>query len=67
VEKLGDKRWNKICKHMKERSEIQCFQRWLELKDTEFTSKGPWTQDEDSVLKGMVEESGAKNWSVIAS
>lgn len=67
VEKLGDKRWNKVCKNIKDRSEIQCFQRWLELKDNDFISKGPWTQLEDQILKQMVESSGAKNWSVVAS
>jgi hypothetical protein len=49
------------------RSEIQCFNRWLELKNDTFVSKGPWTKEEDDILRSMVEECGAKNWSTIAS
>ncbi|TNV74095.1 hypothetical protein FGO68_gene12665 [Halteria grandinella] len=67
VEKFGDQRWNKVSKCMPGRSEIQCFNRWLELKNDTFVSKGPWTKEEDEILKFMVEEHGAKNWSTIAA
>jgi myb proto-oncogene protein len=30
-------------------------------------SKGPWTKEEDDILRQMVEEHGAKNWSAIAA
>jgi Myb-like DNA-binding domain len=30
-------------------------------------SKGPWTKEEDDILRQMVEENGAKNWSAIAA
>lgn len=30
-------------------------------------SKGPWTREEDEILRQMVEEHGAKNWSAIAA
>ena len=30
-------------------------------------SKGPWTVEEDDILRSMVGENGAKNWSMIAS
>jgi hypothetical protein len=49
------------------RSEIQCFNRWLELKNDSFVSKGPWTKEEDEVLRSMVDEHGARNWSTIAA
>jgi hypothetical protein len=67
IEKFGDQRWNKVSKCMPGRSEIQCFNRWLELKNESFVSKGPWTPEEDEVLRAMVEDLGAKNWSQIAS
>lgn len=51
---------------MNARSEIQCFNRWLELKNDQFQSKGPWTQEEDEILRTKVGEHGAKNWSTIA-
>ena len=45
------------------RSEIQCFNRWLELKNETFGSKGPWTKEEDEILRKLVENNGPKNWS----
>ncbi|CDW80982.1 myb domain protein 3r-5 [Stylonychia lemnae] len=67
VEKFGDQKWNKVSKFMRDRSEIQCFNRWLELKDTCFVSKGPWTKDEDEILRKMVLNQGPRNWSTIAA
>ena len=52
---------------MKDRSEIQCFNRWLELRDTCFVSKGPWTKEEDEILRKMVLAEGPKNWTAIAA
>jgi len=67
VERFGGQRWNKVSKCMTGRSEIQCFNRWLELKNETFVSKGPWTFEEDEVLRLMVEDNGAKNWSTVAA
>lgn len=52
---------------MNERSEIQCFNRWLHLKNEAFISKGPWTKEEDDILKRMVHQQGPRNWSAIAA
>jgi hypothetical protein len=52
---------------MHDRSEIQCFNRWLELKNSQHLSKGPWSKEEDDILKEMVESKGARNWSAIAA
>jgi myb proto-oncogene protein len=54
VDRFGEQRWNKVSKCMKERSEIQCFNRWLELKNESFVCKGPWTSEEDDILRRMV-------------
>ena len=51
---------------MRAKSEIQCFYRWLELKDNCNVSKGPWTLEEDEMLRKLVEGQGARNWSAIA-
>lgn len=67
MDKFGEQRWNKVSKCMDTRSEIQCFNRWLELKNESFVSKGAWTKEEDEILKEMVESHGAKNWSTIAA
>lgn len=52
---------------MQGRSEIQCFNRWLELKNETYVSRGSWTQEEDDILREMVMKQGAKNWSAIAA
>ncbi len=54
VDKFGTERWNKLSKFMKLRSEIQCFNRWLELKNSHFISKGPWSKEEDDILRDLV-------------
>ena len=51
---------------MRAKSEIQCFYRWLELKDNCNISKGPWTVEEDEMLRKLVEGQGARNWSSVA-
>ena len=51
---------------MHDRSEIQCFNRWNELQSSSFASKGPWTKEEDDVLRDQVGVHGPKNWSTIA-
>ena len=66
VAKFGEQKWNKVSKFMKQRSEIQCFNRWLELKNDSFVSKGPWSKEEDKILRNLVETGGPKNWSTLA-
>ena len=51
---------------MSDRSEIQCFNRWLELKSSSFASKGPWTKEEDNILRQQVLTNGPRNWSAVA-
>ena len=65
---LETERWNKLRKFMSERTKIKCFNRWLELKkNTECLSKGPWSKDEDDILRQLVTDQGARNWSTVAS
>ena len=44
---------------------MQCLHRWQKVLNPNLT-KGPWTKQEDSVLMGLVDECGAKNWTKIS-
>jgi hypothetical protein len=64
---VGEARWGKVSKLMGDRSEIQCFNRWLELENSQFTQRGAWTKLEDVRLREIVQKFGARNWTFIAS
>jgi len=46
---------------------FKCFHRWLELTNDSFQSKGAWTKEEDEILRQLVREFGARNWSTVAN
>lgn len=43
VEQYGEK-WDMISKHLPERSDIQCQQRWTKVVNPDLI-KGPWTKE----------------------
>jgi len=45
---------------------VQCFHHWLKVLKPSLV-KGPWTAEEDQKLVRLVNEHGAKKWSLIAS
>ncbi|VVC98326.1 unnamed protein product [Leptidea sinapis] len=53
VQKYGEN-WDVISSHFRERSDMQCQQRWTKVVDPELV-KGPWTK-----------EYGPKKWTLIA-
>ena len=68
VEKFGAKNWKKLSAALGNvRSDVQCLHRWNKVLRPGL-SKGPWTTEEDAIVKDTVLRYGAGNikWSVIA-
>ena len=51
---------------IRDRSEIKCHTRWLELNNCSHFAKGTWTKEEDQILTKIVTTSGARNWTHVA-
>jgi myb proto-oncogene protein len=64
VEQYGEK-WDIISKHLPDRSDIQCQQRWTKVVNPDLI-KGPWTKEEDDKVVELVERYGPKKWTLIA-
>ena len=65
VDEHGQKNWDIVAKHMQDRSEQSCVDRWQQVLRPQLI-KGPWTEDEDRKLMALVKEIGAKRWTHIA-
>lgn len=48
------------------RTHSQCLHRWQKVLNPKLI-KGAWTHEEDALLTELVNQNGAKNWSLIAS
>lgn len=69
VEMYGAKNWKRLASILGNvRSDVQCLHRWNKVLRPGL-SKGPWTAEEDKIVKDMVLKHGAGNikWSVIAA
>lgn len=64
VEQHGEQ-WDTIAKHLKDRTDVQCHQRWTKVVNPELI-KGPWTREEDDKVIELVEKYGPKKWTLIA-
>ena len=67
VELHGPKNWKKIAELLGEtRTDVQCLHRWNKVLKPGLL-KGPWTEEEDTVVTQMVMANGVGNikWSVI--
>lgn len=62
VDELGDKCWKKTSKRVSGRTAIQCLHRWTKILKPGLI-KGPWTNEEDAILKNWVLQNGPNKWS----
>jgi hypothetical protein len=66
VESHGARNWKHIAQSLPQRTEVQCLHRWQKVLKPSLV-KGPWTAEEDKKVLDLVEQYGAKKWSLIAS
>ncbi|XP_049279938.1 myb protein isoform X3 [Anopheles funestus] len=64
VEQYGE-RWDIISKLLKDRTDVQCQQRWTKVVNPDLI-KGPWTKEEDDKVVSLVTKYGPKKWTLIA-
>lgn len=65
MQKHGAKKWKAIAQELTGRTDVQCLHRWQKVLNPSLT-KGPWTTEEDQILKDKVSEDGPRSWSTIA-
>ena len=67
VEKYQRKSWKKIAEGFTnpKRTDTQCLHRWQKVLNPAL-HKGPWTKEEDDVVRALVAQYGPKKWSMIA-
>jgi hypothetical protein len=65
VQAHDGKNWKRIADYFTDRTDVQCLHRWQKVLNPNLI-KGPWTQEEDRQIVELVQEYGAKKWSVIA-
>ena len=66
VTNYGEKQWKKSSVLISGRSAIQCFHRWSKILKPGLI-KGPWTVEEDDILRGWVKKEGPQRWSQAAT
>ncbi|GMH62807.1 hypothetical protein TrST_g12877 [Triparma strigata] len=59
------KNWKKIADDLPGRTDVQCLHRWQKVLRPGLV-KGPWTPEEDELVKDLVGKYGQKKWSFIA-
>ncbi|KAL6077556.1 Myb-related protein A [Balamuthia mandrillaris] len=59
------KNWKTIATYFEGRTNVQCLHRWQKVLNPELV-KGPWTKEEDELLRKFVAIYGPKNWAQIA-
>ena len=66
----GTRSWTLVAQHLPGRTGKQCRERWHNHLDPSI-NKGPWSEEEDRVLKAGVEETtgenGTKDWEAVGT
>ena len=65
VEDNMGRNWKKISEHIPGRTDVQCLHRWQKVLKPGLL-KGPWTPEEDTIVRENVKLHGLKCWSYIA-
>lgn len=65
VKQYGPRNWKKVASFFSDRTDVQCLHRWQKVLNPNLT-KGPWTKEEDEIVKRMVAQNGPRKWSEIA-
>lgn len=61
VDEFGTKNWKSVCEGVPGRSTVQCMHRWSKILKPGLV-KGPWSPEEDLILKQYVSDYGTNNW-----
>jgi len=62
----GAKNWKKISNQVPGRTDVQCLHRWQKVLNPDLV-KGPWSTEEDNLLRELINVYGPKKWSLIAN
>ncbi len=54
-----------IAQQLEGRTDVQCLHRWQKVLKPGLV-KGPWTAEEDNMVRQLVQNHGTKKWSLIA-
>lgn len=69
VEASGTKKWREVAAHFPEHTQAQVQHRWQKVLRPDL-KRGPWTPEEDAVLRRLVAEAGGQGsvrWSIVAA
>eukprot|EP00871_Galdieria_phlegrea_P004901 jgi/Galph1/5411/GphlegSOOS_G4032.1 len=61
----GARNWKRISEQLHNRTDVQCLHRWQKVLNPAL-NKGPWTVQEDRIIKEFVNEHGPTKWSHLA-
>jgi len=62
VQQHNEKNWQAIAAQVPGKSVQSCFHRWNKILKPKIV-KGPWTEEEDQLLRDWVQQNGACKWS----
>jgi hypothetical protein len=65
IEAFDEQDWINIAQFIPSRDQNKCIKRWLFIQKLG-GNKSAWSEKEDIILRNMIEEFGAKEWTKIA-
>ncbi|XP_052223491.1 myb protein-like isoform X2 [Dreissena polymorpha] len=65
VEQVGVADWSLVSQYFPDHSDLQCQHRWYKVLNPDLI-KGAWTKEEDDQVVSLVEQFGAKKWTVVS-